>query len=77
MTAPDRAPSVVDRSDPGRRAWVDLAVAAVEADARRSADTHLLVYPLPHEWVVDFYLKDEITHHTCSLKHILALSHIH
>ena len=66
--------STVDRSDPGGRAWVDRAVAMVEADARRSADTHLLVYPLPPEWGVDLYLKDESTHPTGSLKHRLARS---
>lgn len=49
-------------------------MAAVEADARRSADTHLLVYPLPAEWGVDLYLKDESTHPTGSLKHRLARS---
>ena len=64
----------VDRSDPACRAWVDAAVAAVEADAHRSADTHLLVYPLPPEWGVDLYLKDESTHPTGSLKHRLARS---
>ncbi len=64
----------VDRSDPAGRAWVDRAVAIVEADARRSADTHLLVYPLPPEWGVDLYLKDESTHPTGSLKHRLARS---
>ncbi len=77
MTAPDgtdRASSDVDRSDAGSRAWVDRAVAAVEADARRSADTHLLVYPLPPEWGVELYLKDESTHPTGSLKHRLARS---
>jgi cysteine synthase A len=66
--------SDVDRSDPRDRAWVDRAVAAVEADAHRSADTHLLVYPLPPEWGVDLYLKDESTHPTGSLKHRLARS---
>ena len=66
--------SDVDRSDPAGRAWVDRAVAAVEADALRSADTHLLVYPLPPEWGVDLYLKDESTHPTGSLKHRLARS---
>ncbi|MCW2637254.1 MAG: Cysteine synthase [Blastococcus sp.] len=64
----------VDRSDPSGRSWVDRAVAAVEADARRSADTHLLTYPLPPEWGVDLYLKDESTHPTGSLKHRLARS---
>ncbi|MDK3258314.1 PLP-dependent cysteine synthase family protein [Blastococcus capsensis] len=68
------AEAVVDRSDPAGRAWVDRAVAVVEADARRSADTHLLVYPLPPEWGVDLYLKDESTHPTGSLKHRLARS---
>jgi cysteine synthase A len=71
MAAP---PSDLDRSDPGGRAWLERAVALVEADARRSADTHLLVYPLPPEWGVDLYLKDESTHPTGSLKHRLARS---
>jgi cysteine synthase A len=70
----DRPDSDVDRSDPAGRAWVDRAVALVEADARRSADTHLLAYPLPPEWGVDLYLKDESTHPTGSLKHRLARS---
>jgi cysteine synthase A len=64
----------VDHSDPDGRSWVDRAVSIVEADARRSADTHLLVYPLPPEWGVDLYLKDESTHPTGSLKHRLARS---
>jgi cysteine synthase A len=53
---------------------VDRAVAAVEADAHRSADTHLLTVPLPPSWGVDLYLKDESTHPTGSLKHRLARS---
>jgi cysteine synthase A len=64
----------VDRSDPRDRGWVERAVALVEADAHRSADTHLLVYPLPAEWGIDLYLKDESTHPTGSLKHRLARS---
>jgi cysteine synthase len=60
------------------RAWVDNAVRLIEADARRSADTHLLRYPLPTAWCegvdVQLYLKDETTHITGSLKHRLARS---
>lgn len=64
------------RSQPRR--WVDNAVRLIEADARRSADTHLLRYPLPSTWSdgvdVQLYLKDESTHITGSLKHRLARS---
>src|ERR1700738_1231359 len=64
------------RSQP--RSWVDNAVRLIEADARRSADTHLLRYPLPTAWCdgvdVQLYLKDETTHITGSLKHRLARS---
>lgn len=60
------------------REWVDNAVRLIEADARRSADTHLLRYPLPTAWCdtvnVELYLKDETTHITGSLKHRLARS---
>ena len=64
--------AIVDRR--GSRAWVDNAVRLIEADAQRSADTHLLRYPLPPEWNVQLYLKDESTHITGSLKHRLARS---
>jgi len=71
VTAPVAARSV-DRD------WVDNAVRLIEADARRSADTHLLRYPLPAAWSagvdVQLYLKDESTHITGSLKHRLARS---
>ena len=67
-------PALRDRS----RSWVDDAVRLIEADARRSADTHLLRYPLPSNWADDcelaLYLKDESTHITGSLKHRLARS---
>ncbi|MFW0788655.1 PLP-dependent cysteine synthase family protein [Gordonia sp. CPCC 205333] len=66
------------------RAWSETAVRLIDADARRSADTHLLRFPLPDwsHWVgddgnragVDLYLKDESTHPTGSLKHRLARS---
>ncbi|MFF2523123.1 L-cysteine desulfhydrase Cds1 [Streptomyces liangshanensis] len=64
----------VDRSDPHYRAWLKEAVRKVQADANRSADTHLLRFPLPEAWGVDLYLKDESTHPTGSLKHRLARS---
>ncbi|MBM7791237.1 L-cysteine desulfhydrase Cds1 [Tenggerimyces flavus] len=56
------------------RAWVNEAIRRVEADANRSADTHLHVFPLPSEWGIDLYLKDESVHPTGSLKHRLARS---
>ncbi|HET6855648.1 MAG TPA: PLP-dependent cysteine synthase family protein, partial [Streptomyces sp.] len=40
----------VDRSDSAYRAWLKEAVRKVHADANRSADTHLLLFPLPEEW---------------------------
>jgi cysteine synthase A len=68
--------SVASRSQP--RQWADNAVRLIEADSRRSADTHLLRYPLPMKWCdgvdVQLYLKDESTHITGSLKHRLARS---
>ena len=56
------------------RAWVENALRLVEADANRSADTHLHAFPLPTEWGIDLYLKDESVHPTGSLKHRLARS---
>ena len=59
---------------PASRTWADRAVAAIEADQRRSADTHLWKLDLPALAGIDFYLKDESTHPTGSLKHRLARS---
>lgn len=56
------------------RTWVHEAVRRVEADANRSADTHLHRFPVPTSWEVDVYLKDESAHPTGSLKHRLARS---
>ena len=56
------------------RAWADEAVRRIEADANRSADTHLHAFPLPEDWGIDLYLKDESVHPTGSLKHRLARS---
>jgi len=64
----------VDRSDSDYRAWLKRAVRLVQADGNRSADTHLLRFPLPPSWDVALYLKDESTHPTGSLKHRLARS---
>ncbi|HEV2088660.1 MAG TPA: pyridoxal-phosphate dependent enzyme, partial [Cryptosporangiaceae bacterium] len=64
----------IDRSCRATRDWANEAVRRVEADANRSADTHLLAFPLPTEWGIDLYLKDESTHPTGSLKHRLARS---
>ncbi len=73
---PERSGSctVAERADQGARAWVNEAIRRVEADSNRSADTHLHVFPLPPEWDIDLYLKDESVHPTGSLKHRLARS---
>jgi cysteine synthase A len=63
-----------DRCRDDERAWVTEAIAKVSADANRSADTHLLPFPLPPAWGIDLYLKDESVHPTGSLKHRLARS---
>ncbi|UNZ20775.1 PLP-dependent cysteine synthase family protein [Streptomyces sp. 891-h] len=71
---PDLPTQDVDRSDPDHRRWLQEAVRKVRAESGRSADTHLLAFPLPEEWGIDLYLKDESTHPTGSLKHRLARS---
>jgi cysteine synthase len=58
----------------GSREWASEAVRRIEADENRSADTHLHAFPLPPEWGIDLYLKDESVHPTGSLKHRLARS---
>ena len=63
-------------SQPASSRWLDYALTLIEADYQRSADTHLIALRLP-AWSavrVDFYLKDESTHPTGSLKHRLARS---
>ncbi|MFD1859013.1 PLP-dependent cysteine synthase family protein [Aeromicrobium camelliae] len=55
------------------RAWIDDAIGRVEADANRSADTHLHTFQIATPGV-DLYLKDESVHPTGSLKHRLARS---
>ena len=62
-------------SDPAHH-WLSHAIALIEADYQRSADTHLIALPLPAFAAlgIDLYLKDESTHPTGSLKHRLARS---
>lgn len=55
------------------RAWIAEAIRRVDADANRSADTHLHLLPALVDGV-DIYLKDESVHPTGSLKHRLARS---
>ena len=74
MTDVVPGPVFARRGDETQRAWVRAAIAIVEADANRSADTHLHTFPLPRSWGVDLYLKDESVHPTGSLKHRLARS---
>ncbi|MFN3377219.1 MAG: PLP-dependent cysteine synthase family protein [Burkholderiaceae bacterium] len=56
--------------------WLHEAIARIEADYQRSADTHLIPLRLPGFAAqgIDLYLKDESTHPTGSLKHRLARS---
>jgi cysteine synthase A len=64
-------PVIVDKE------WVRQAIRAIHADMHRSADTHLLRFPLSPKWEaagLSLYLKDESTHPTGSLKHRLARS---
>ncbi|MFN9967098.1 MAG: pyridoxal-phosphate dependent enzyme, partial [Lysobacteraceae bacterium] len=56
------------------RQWVNAAIAALEADFQRSADTHLIRLDLPAYPGIPLYFKDESSHPTGSLKHRLARS---
>ncbi|MDP5228415.1 MULTISPECIES: PLP-dependent cysteine synthase family protein [Arthrobacter] len=64
-------PHVV-RSD--ERSWADEAIRKITAEANRSADTHLYGVPLPEQWGIELFIKDESTHRSGSLKHRLARS---
>ena len=61
-------------SDTAHRAWLAQALQRIEADARRSADTHLIPLDLAEAPGVTVYWKDESTHPSGSLKHRLARS---
>ena len=65
---------IVEQANVSDRAWSEWAIGQVEADANRSADTHLHTFPLPPAWGISLYLKDESVHPTGSLKHRLARS---
>ncbi|TKI06273.1 PLP-dependent cysteine synthase family protein [Martelella alba] len=54
--------------------WRQQAISEIRADAQRSADTHLMRLQLPSFPGIHFYLKDESTHPSGSLKHRLARS---
>lgn len=56
------------------REWAHQAIESIQADFQRSSDTHLIKLDVPGFERIDFYLKDESTHPTGSLKHRLARS---
>ena len=56
------------------REWVNQAIAKIEAENHRSADTHLIRVDLPGVGGIGLYFKDESVHPTGSLKHRLARS---
>jgi cysteine synthase A len=54
--------------------WTRNAIAVLEAEAARSADTHLIRLDLPAFPGIPLYFKDESVHPTGSLKHRLGRS---
>ncbi|MFT0532196.1 PLP-dependent cysteine synthase family protein [Castellaniella hirudinis] len=72
MTAPAIHPTSALSADD--RDWTRHAITILEADGRRSADTHLVKPDFPGLPGIDIYFKDESTHPTGSLKHRLARS---
>ena len=70
--AADSGPS--QHPDPATRAWVNDALALLEQEVTRSADTHLLRLDFNGFPNIAFYFKDEASHPTGSLKHRLARS---
>ena len=77
MSFATTAPVAFDAA-PAKRAaqrdWSRLALAKLQQEAARSADTHLLRVDLPGFPGIAFYFKDEAAHPTGSLKHRLARS---
>lgn len=66
----------MNAATPPHSTWLHGAIARIEADFQRSADTHLIPLTMPTFAAhgIDLYLKDESTHPTGSLKHRLARS---
>ncbi|MGN9847302.1 PLP-dependent cysteine synthase family protein [Nonomuraea sp. H19] len=54
--------------------WSRTAIARLRADELDTAETPLRKFPLPRDWHVDLYLKDESQQPTGSVKHRLARS---
>ncbi|MET3815938.1 PLP-dependent cysteine synthase family protein [Pantoea sp. UYEF8] len=54
--------------------WIRHAINEINADFQRSAETHLIRFDLADYPGIWFYLKDESTHPSGSLKHRLARS---
>lgn len=74
MTTPCSCPGLQHLPGSAERDWARRAVALLEGDARRSADTHMVKPSFPALEGISIYLKDESTHPTGSLKHRLARS---
>ena len=70
------SPSLLVPALPARddREWARKAINILQGDGVRSADTHLINPVFRGLRGVSFYLKDESTHPTGSLKHRLARS---
>ena len=67
-------PAPVPLPDCAEREWTRMAIARLQDDGRRSADTHLLKPLFRGLKGISVYLKDESTHPTGSLKHRLGRS---
>ncbi|MGB3042150.1 MAG: PLP-dependent cysteine synthase family protein [Xanthobacteraceae bacterium] len=67
-------PTPVPLPDCAEREWTRMAIARLQDDGRRSADTHLLKPLFRGLQGISVYLKDESTHPTGSLKHRLGRS---
>ncbi|MBP2413853.1 cysteine synthase A [Arthrobacter stackebrandtii] len=72
--SPAAASTPAAGTQPANWSWTRKALATVQAENNRSADTHLHKVELPGHWGVDLYVKDESCHRTGSLKHRLARS---